>query len=192
MRESISEKRGKVDDSLKARGLMGRVERFFESQPAQEILNTEFENNLQALREKVKDLPACYCLSVKMVYDAKCAEKEGYCDTVSTVFRFNLDDSVNKLAGFMPVEGVIATLADESQNEALWLESLRAACKDVSRCVMEDFCEKLLDIGMPASKTKTDMKVFVLTLTGEMVSEAVINHLWIQHVVLRGMTGIFR
>ena len=192
MRESIREKRQLVDQSLKTRGLIPRVEKVWASEAAQNILTEEFEGNLQALREKVKSLPECYALCVKLAYDGKCSEKAEYSDTVEAIFRFKLDECVNNLAGFMKVDGVLQVLADESQNGDLWLESLRSACKTVSGFVMDDFCEKVLTIGMPASKTKNDLKMLILVMTGEMVDDDVINHLWLQHVVICGMTGVLR
>ncbi len=192
MRESVSARRQEVDQSLKTRGLMGRVERFWARDEVQVALTTAFEENLQALMESTRGLPECYALAVKMVFDAKAGEAEGFKDAVSAVFRFDLDESVNGLAGFMPVDSVLTELADETKNNDLWLASLKSACEKISGFVQKDFCEKVLAVGMPASKTKNDMKLFVLQMTGEQLSEDVINHLWIQHVVLRGATGVLR
>ena len=192
MRASVSEKRKEVDLSLMARGLMGRVERLWASDDAQVILTTAFEDNLQALKESAKGLPACYSLAVQMVFDAKAGEAEGFKDAVSAIFRFRLDESVNRLAEFMPVDSVLTVLADETTNNELWLESMKSACKEMSAYIQKDFCDKVLAVGMPASKTKNDLKMLILLMTGEKLDDDVINHLWIQHVVLRGMTGVLR
>lgn len=192
MRESVSEKRQEVDRSLMTRGLMGRVERFWASDDAQVILTTAFTDHLQALKESAKGLPACYSLAVQMVFDAKAGEAEGFKDAVSAIFRFRLDESVNRLAEFMPVDSVLPVLADETTNNDFWIESLKSACKEMSAYIQKDFCEKVLVVGMPASKTKNDLKHLVEQMAGELLSDDDINHLWLQHVVLRGMTGVLR
>lgn len=192
MRENVREKGRQVDEALREYGLMGRVERLCATDVAKEVINSEFEANLQAMQEKVKDLPKCYAFCIKQLHDAKRGEKEEYIATVWTTFRFNLYTSIKCLAAFMPVDDVLVTLADESQNEELWLESLRTACQTISAYVMADFCEKLLAMGMPASESKDDLRKFVFQMTGKTLTDDELNQLWMQEVVIFAMAGIFR
>lgn len=191
--EIVSEVRRMVDESLVQKGLMHRVELFLASEKAQEAIKEQFELNLKAIRALSNPLPDCYQEVVKLAYDAKCAEREEYAETVYAIFKFNLSESVDKLAMFMPVDDVLVVLADEGRNVELWLASFVAACEQVSGFVKEDFCEKLLTLCMPKSENKGMLKVLVETVTGVEVDQSQLDELWVTHVVMaRIATGIFR
>ena len=191
--ENVREAKRKVDESLVQKGLMHRVEAFLASKEAQDAIKEQFDLNLKAMRELSNPLPDCYQKLVKMAYEAKCTEREGYVDTVYAIFKFNLSDSIDKLAMFMPVDDVLAVLAEEGRNDELWFASLVTACQQMSGFVMEDFCEKLLTLCMPRSENKAMLKVLVETVTGEEVNQSQVDELWVTYVVMaRIATGIFR
>ena len=192
-KENVREAKRKVDESLTQKGLMHRVEAFLASKEVQEAIKEQFDLNLKAMSDRSNPLPDCYQKLVEVAYEAKCTEREEYVDTVYAIFKFNLSESVDKLAMFMPVDDVLAVLAEEGRNDELWLASLVTACQQVSGFVMEDFCEKLLTLCMPRSENKTMLKVLVETLTGEEVDQSQVDELWVTYVVMaRIATGIFR
>ena len=124
---------------------------------------------------------------------AKGTEKDGYVDTAYARFKIFLNDSIDKLAMFMPVDDVLAVLVDEGQNNDRWLASFKNECQMVSEFVMEDFKEKLLLLCMPRSKNKRMLKALVEAVTGETITQSQVDELWFTHVVTGVVyTGIFR
>ena len=190
---NVSKEKERVNQSLVQKGLMPRVEKFFASEQVQMVIQEQFDLNLKAMRDSVKSLPECYREVAKQMCTAKGTEKDGYVDTAHARFKIFLNDSIDKLAMFMPVDDVLAVLVDEGQNNDRWLASFKNECQMVSEFVMEDFKEKLLMLCMPRSKNKRMLKALVEAVTGETITQSQVDELWFTHVVAGVVyTGIFR
>lgn len=181
--ESVRENKMKVDKALTQKGLMPRIEKFLDSEEAKNAVEKQFNQNLQAMREKTNSLPECYSLYVALAYDAKCSEQEEFTETVHAIFKFNLNKRIDMLAQDFPIDKVVEVLNDETQYLEKWMEGLQIACNHVSDFVMFDFCKKVLALCLPASMNRVTLKILVETLTGKKISESEVNQLWYTCVI---------